>query len=108
MNVQLPRSIAAFFAMSNGAEVPALEQCFTEDAVVRDEKRVHEGPEAIRVWLWEAQRRFAYTVEPLDAVQQDFTLEVRARVSGNFPGSPVELDHVFRLAGDRIASLEIR
>ncbi len=33
---------------------------------------------------------------------------VRANVPGNFPGSPVRLDHVFELAGDAIRSLEIR
>jgi hypothetical protein len=25
-----------------------------------------------------------------------------------FPGSPLELDHIFKLSGDKIASLEIR
>jgi hypothetical protein len=32
---------------------------------------------------------------------------VTAKVSGNFPGSPLNLDHVFELHGDKIASLEI-
>ena len=32
---------------------------------------------------------------------------VTARVSGNFPNSPANLDHVFEIHGDRIASLEI-
>jgi hypothetical protein len=28
-------------------------------------------------------------------------------VAGDFPNSPLELDHIFRLEGDKIASLEI-
>jgi hypothetical protein len=28
-------------------------------------------------------------------------------VSGSFPGSPPELDHVFRLEGEKIGTLEI-
>jgi hypothetical protein len=32
---------------------------------------------------------------------------VRARLTGEFPGSPLELDHIFKLSGDKIASLEI-
>jgi hypothetical protein len=32
----------------------------------------------------------------------------RARPTGEFPGSPVELDHIFKLSNDKIASLEIR
>jgi hypothetical protein len=30
------------------------------------------------------------------------------RVTGAFPGSPVDLHHVFTLDGEKIASLEIR
>jgi hypothetical protein len=29
-------------------------------------------------------------------------------VAGDFPNSPIELDHIFRLDGDKIASLDIR
>ena len=107
MNVQLPDSIASFFEVSNGAEASALEQCFTENAVVQDENETHQGHDAIRAWLREARRKYAYTVEPLDVVEQDSTVKVRAKVSGHFPGSPLELNHVFRLAGARIEFLEI-
>ena len=107
MNVQLPDSIAAFFEVSNGAKPSVLERCFTENAVVHDENHTHQGHDAIRAWLLEAKRKYAYTVEPLDVVQQDSTVKVCAKVSGNFPGSPVELDHVFRLTGGRIEFLEI-
>ena len=32
---------------------------------------------------------------------------VTNRLTGNFPGSPIELEFVFKLAGDKIVSLEI-
>jgi len=51
MNVPLPDSIASFFEVSNGAEASALEQCFTENAVVQDESLRHQGRDAIRAWL---------------------------------------------------------
>jgi len=107
MNIPLPDSIASFFEVSNGAEASALEQCFTENAVVQDESLTHQGHDAIRAWLREARRKYAHTVEPLDVVQQDSTVNVRAKVSGNFPGSPVELNHIFRLNGGKIEFLEI-
>lgn len=47
-------------------------------------------------------------VEPIEVVQRGGKTIVTARVSGNFPGSPVNLDHIFGIEGDRIASLEIR
>jgi hypothetical protein len=36
------------------------------------------------------------------------TVKLRARLTGNFPGSPVELDYTFMLANDKISSLEIQ
>jgi hypothetical protein len=47
-------------------------------------------------------------VEPLSLIQRDGATIVAAKVAGDFPGSPVTLDHVFRLEGDKISSLEIR
>jgi hypothetical protein len=33
---------------------------------------------------------------------------VTGEVSGDFPGSPIKLEHIFEIEGGRIASLEIR
>jgi hypothetical protein len=108
MSIDLPDSIATFFQMSNGsAEASALRHCVDENAVVRDEGRSYRGHEAIQAWLLEAKRKYAFTVEPLRVAQQGSSVKVHARVSGNFPGSPVELEHVFRLTGGKIESLEI-
>jgi hypothetical protein len=41
------------------------------------------------------------------AAQRRRTRPQAAKVSGNFPGSPVNLDHVFKLHCDKIVSLEI-
>ena len=107
MNIRLPDSIATFFEVSNGAEISALRHCFTETAVVRDEGHTHEGHEAIQTWLFEAQRKYAYSVEPIDFAREGPMVKVCARVAGNFPGSPVQLEQVFRVAGGKIRSLEI-
>ena len=40
--------------------------------------------------------------------ERDGKVIVTGKVSGNFPGSPMKLDHVFKIDGDRIVSLEIR
>jgi len=108
MPIPLPDPIATFFQVSNGAEDSALTLCLAEDAVVRDEGRTHQGHEAIRSWLREARRTYTYRVEPLDAAQEGTRVKVQAKVAGNFPGSPIQLTHVFQLAGGRIESLEIR
>ncbi len=72
-----------------------------------DEGRRYEGRRAIEAWLRDAMAKFACTVEPLQVTQGEGQLTVRAKVSGNFPGSPVELDHHVTLADGKIAALEI-
>ncbi len=107
MNTPLPNAVTAFFAASNGAGAADVKHCFAKHASVRDEGQTHHGLDAIEAWLRETQGKFAYTVELLDAVPDGDLLKVRAKVSGNFPGSPAELEHVFGMDGDLIESLEI-
>lgn len=56
----------------------------------------------------ETGRKYSHTLEPLSSLEGDGRIIVSAKVSGNFPGSPITLNHIFELAGDRIVSLEIR
>ena len=45
----------------------------------------------------------------VEATYQDAaTVTMPVRLTGSFPGSPIEVTYTFVLAGDRIASLEIR
>jgi len=108
MAVSLPDVITAYFEVSNGADITHLTHCFTPDAVVLDEGRIHRGHEAIQSWQREAQMKSEYSVEPLGVVREGDRMTVTAKVAGNFPGSPVQLEHVFDLAGDKIRSLEIK
>lgn len=107
MPISLPDAVSRYFQASNGADTARLDDCFTDDAVVHDERRTHRGHAGIRAWKDEARARFDYSVEPVDAVRDGDRLTVTANVAGNFPGSPVRLDHVFELQGDRIRSLTI-
>lgn len=102
----LPEPIAAYFAAQS--QTPeALAQCFTPQASVMDEGRTYTGHEAIAAWKAAASAQYRYTTQPLALEPQEQFQVVRARVSGNFPGSPVDLHHCFRLDGNLIAALEI-
>lgn len=107
MPVSLPAPIATYFEACRQADIPGLAHCFAPDATVRDEGRTHRGHDAIMAWQTEAQKAFEYTVEPLGVSHDGDHVAVTTRVVGNFPGSPVQLDHVFVLKGGRIQSLEI-
>ena len=106
MTLDLPGPIAAYFAAdTEGGE--AVARCFTEDAVVKDEGRTHRGRAAIRQWKEDASTKYQYTSEPLACEPRDGTVVVTSRLTGTFPGSPVNLRFFFVLEGDAIASLEV-
>lgn len=107
MHIQLPPAITTFFAISNGAAEGALNDCFARDAVVRDEAHTYQGQAAIQSWLRTAQHKYTYHTEPFAVVQSGDNVQVRATVTGNFPGSPAQLDYSFHVADDKITALEI-
>lgn len=106
MPITLPGPIAAYFAADQN-DGDAVAQCFTENAVVMDERRAHTGREAIREWKAEASAKFSYTTAPFAVSEEEDRTIVTAHVAGNFPGSPVDLRYAFVLEGRRIARLEI-
>lgn len=103
MTDTLPAPIAAYYA----AETPdAIAQCFTENGIALDERRTHRGRDEIRQWREEVAT-ISFTHEILSVRHEGDRVTVSTRVSGAFKGSPVELDNVFDLEGDKIARLEI-
>ena len=108
MSVVLPTPIAIYVAAENRGDTEALAQCFAEDAVVRDEGQTIEGLAAIKQWKAETKKKYQHRVEPLAVAQKDGKSIVTNRLTGNFPGSPIDLEFVFTLDGNKIASLEIR
>ena len=106
MTLDLPKPIAAYFTADKaGAE--AVSQCFTENAVVKDEGQTYRGRAAIKQWKADASAKYQYTSELLACEQQDGKFVVTCKLTGNFPGSPVNLRFFFALEDDKIASLEI-
>jgi len=106
MTLDLPGPIAAYFA-ADREDGEAVARCFTEAAVVKDEGRLHRGRAAIQNWKEEASARYQYTCEPFACEQRDGNVVVTSRLTGTFPGSPVNLRFFFALQGDKITSLEI-
>ena len=61
----------------------------------------------IRAWKDEVTRKYMPVMEVLRSAEKDGRTIVTGRVSGNFPGSPVELSYAFTLKDGKIARLEI-
>ena len=99
--------IATYIAAANAQNVDAAVANFSEAAVVRDEGQSRQGIAAIRQWATEVGKKYRPTVEVLDVAQRDDKTILSGRVSGNFPGSPIDLHYVFTLTGGKIERLEI-
>jgi hypothetical protein len=107
MSINLPKPVAAYFAAEKAGDARALAGCFATDGVVHDEGGSFTGRAAIERWNTTARAKYHHTVVPLSVTDRDDALVVLCSVAGEFPGSPVQLQHVFRLDNETITSLEI-
>ena len=108
MALDVPEPVAAYLAAEEAKDADALSRCFTQDGTVHDEGRDYRGRNSIRQWKQEVDTKYRYVLQTVNAQTQRDEVTVRARLTGEFPGSPVELDHIFKLSNNKIASLEIR
>ena len=108
MPLDMPEPVAEYLVAEKAKDADALSRCFTEDGTVHDEGQDYHGHESIRKWKQAADAKYRYVLRMVNVQTFGDLVTVRARLTGEFPGSPVELDHIFKLSGDEIASLEIR
>ena len=105
--MDLPPPIQAFFDGNARLDATTMLAPFASDAIVRDEARIHRGTGAIRAWIDRNSIGLPAIALPAAVRSEGDRHEVRARVSGNFPGSPIDLAFRFRLHDGAIAELEI-
>ena len=103
----LPEPIKLYIAGENTGDANLFGQCFAEGAAVRDENKTHRGLAEIQKWKAETKKKYQHTVDPLSVSEKDGRFIVTNRLTGNFPGSPIDFEFVFTLDGDKIVSLEI-
>jgi hypothetical protein len=106
-DIKLARPIATYIAAANAQDIDAVTACFSEAAVVQDEKQERQGIGAIRKWAEEVSEKYQPTVEALDVTETNGRTILTGRIAGNFPGSPIELRYAFTLSGGKIERLEI-
>ena len=105
--MNLPSPIQAYFDADERNDGEALIQVFASDAVVNDESRSYAGHQAIEAWWRDVKAKYHHIIEPLEMAERDDVTKVRAKVTGDFPGSPATLTFAFRLKSDQITRLEI-
>jgi hypothetical protein len=107
MTTNIPEPISAYFDATNQRDIDAMLAHFDERSRVKDEGQEHQSRAAIRAWMEDALRKYRFNVKIEDVHDAYGATVVSGLVSGDFPGSPVLLRHVFTLSGKKILGLEI-
>jgi hypothetical protein len=105
--MNLPPVISRYIEASNAHDVEAIVDCFSDDAIVRDENAMQQGKIEISRWATETIENYKFQFKPLSADEHAAETVLNVEVSGSFPGSPVTLDYHFIIANDKIESLII-
>lgn len=92
-----PAAVRAYLTLTNGDDHESALVAFAENAEVTDDGHTYRGTTEIRNWLTRTASAFSYTATPLTTHTKDDETTVTCRVEGNFPGSPITLDHRFQV-----------
>ncbi len=105
MMIKLPDPITTYFDPANSVTDKA--GAFNDNALVQDENHSHHGRDEIEKWMADSKAKYRFIAEPIETVQTSDQVLVKAKVSGDFPNSPIELEYRFELVGGRIEVLSI-
>src|SRR5687768_2945293 len=103
----LPAAISRYFDAANRFDAESAAECFVPDAKVHDEGQIHVGTNSIKNWVSHTSERYQPQVSVIGARNDADKTTVTVRVTGQFPGSPAELEFGFLLRGEMIAELTI-
>ena len=103
--MNLPNVISNLTEAQNNFDSLTYANCFSENAVVFDEGKTHNGKTEIQQWIEKANEEYQAVMKPVEYSEKEETL--KAEVSGNFPGSPLVLAYHFKLNEGLIESLKI-
>lgn len=107
MALNLPPVVSEYFVAANTNDADRIAACFVTDAKVNDEKRDFLGRDAIRQWASDSRKKYSFQSEPFEVGGPSQAPVVRAHVTGDFPGNPVDLTYRFTLVENEIATLSI-
>jgi hypothetical protein len=108
MSIQLPDPIDRYVQIANSGTAEAAPECFAPDATVYDEGQTYESMAAIKNWMAATKKKYGHIITPLELAERGGQSILKARLIGNFPGSPITVNFTFVLADGKIRSLEIR
>ena len=107
MTIDLPPTIARFVETSNVRDVDGFVSCFAADALVEDDGGTYRGLDEVQAWKQRTQDTNRYRIDPVRLETRNGDTILTATLTGDFPGSPIDLDYAFTMVGDAIKALRI-
>jgi ketosteroid isomerase-like protein len=103
-----PAMIARFMKAAAERDYAGLGECFTEDAIVSDERQTHRGRDEIRRWQEAGRAKWNYTATATDGEATSANqYRVAVHLEGNFPGGEADVDYRFTILDGLISELQI-
>jgi ketosteroid isomerase-like protein len=107
MPIKLPHIIQSYVDSSNRHDVQSILSCFSDDAVVHDERETLRGKKSIEEWIKRTIEKYKFHFNPLSIKHEAAEIIVAVEVSGTFDGSPIRLDYHFTIDCNKIVALAI-
>ncbi|WP_207436032.1 DUF4440 domain-containing protein [Sabulibacter ruber] len=105
--MDLPNVVSDLVKAQNTHDSAAYANCFTEEAMVIDEGKTYHGKAEIQQWIEAANENYKSVMKPIEFKESEAQSELKAEVSGSFPGSPAVLSYHLVLEEELIQSLKI-
>lgn len=105
--MNLPEAIQDLVKAQNNFDSSAFADCFSETAIVFDEGKTYTSKTEIKNWIEKSSKEYNTLMKPLEFEGSAEEGNLKAEVSGTFPGSPVILTYNLKFKENRIESLRI-
>lgn len=103
----MPQSVKSLVAAQQRHDNEAYAKSFAPNAEVFDEGRTHKGHDEIKRWISQANAKYNTVMEPLNYRENSLGGVLKAKISGNFEGSPAVLTYHLKFENSLISSLKI-
>jgi hypothetical protein len=104
---EMPQIIDAFIKAQNSHNSADFTALFTSDAEVYDEGQKYTGNVEIKKWNEETIKKYSTTNTLTNYEIIEDKIRLVLKVSGTFPGSPVNIVYVFTISEKKIKTLHI-
>jgi len=105
--MKLPEILKQLIVAGNNQDSAKYADCFSEDAKVYDEGKIHTGRKAIEDWIADANERYNAKCDPISYSSNAEEDIMEVSTFGDFEGSPIVLKYHLQINNGKITYLRV-